>query len=66
VGRRLYKDRRDPTAQALAALDLKLGIVEGFWTQRAAEQAHVARRPGAVSRDTTTSEEKESDPKNLD
>jgi hypothetical protein len=47
VGRRLYKDRRDPTAQALAALDLKLGIVEGFWTQRAAEQAHVARRPGA-------------------
>jgi len=26
----------DPT---LAALDLKLGIVEGFWTQRAAEQA---------------------------
>jgi len=39
VERWLYKDRRDPTAHALAALDLKLGIVEGFWTQRAAEQA---------------------------
>ena len=39
VERWLYKDRRDPTAHALAAIDLKLGIVEGFWTQRAAEQA---------------------------
>ena len=39
VERWLYKDRRDPTAHALAAMDLKLGIVEGFWTQRAAEQA---------------------------
>lgn len=39
VERWLYKDRRDPTAHALAALDLKLGIVEGFWTTRAAEQA---------------------------
>jgi hypothetical protein len=39
VQRWLYKDRRDPTAHALAALDLKLGIVEGFWTTRAAEQA---------------------------
>jgi len=39
VERWLYKDRRDPTAHALAALDRKLGIVEGFWTQRAAEQA---------------------------
>jgi len=39
VERWLYKDRADPTAHALAALDLKLGIVEGFWTQRAAEQA---------------------------
>jgi len=39
VERWLYKDRRDPTAHALAALDVKLGIVEGFWTTRAAEQA---------------------------
>ena len=39
IERWLYKDRRDPTAHALAALDLKLGIVEGFWTTRAAEQA---------------------------
>jgi hypothetical protein len=39
VERWLYKDRREPEAHALAALDLKLGIVEGFWTQRAAEQA---------------------------
>lgn len=39
VERWLYKDRRNPEAHALAALDLKLGIVEGFWTTRAAEQA---------------------------
>lgn len=39
VERWLYKDRSDPTAHALAALDLRLGVVEGFWTQRAAEQA---------------------------
>lgn len=39
VERWLYKDRADPTAHALSALDLRLGIVEGFWTQRAAEQA---------------------------
>lgn len=39
VERWLYKDRTDPTAHALAALDLRVGIVEGFWTQRAAQQA---------------------------
>ena len=39
VERWLYKDRRDPTSHALAALDRKLGIVEGFWTTGAAEQA---------------------------
>jgi hypothetical protein len=39
VERWLYKDRADPTAHALAAMDLKLGIVEGFWTERAAQQA---------------------------
>lgn len=39
VERWLYKDRSDPTAHALSALDARLGIVEGFWTQRAAQQA---------------------------
>ena len=39
VERWLYKDRADPTAHALSALDLRLGIIEGFWTTRAAEQA---------------------------
>ena len=39
VERWLYRDRSDPTAHAVAAMDLRLGIVEGFWTQRAAEQA---------------------------
>jgi len=38
VERWLYKDRAEPEAYALAALDLRLGIVEGFWTRRAAEQ----------------------------
>jgi hypothetical protein len=44
IERWLYKDRRDPTAHALAALDLRLGIVEGFWTTRAVEQASWASR----------------------
>jgi hypothetical protein len=39
VERWLYKDRTDPTAHALSALDLRLGIIEGFWTTRAAQQA---------------------------
>jgi len=39
VERWLYKDRADPAAHAVAAMDLKLGIVEGFWTPGAAEQA---------------------------
>lgn len=39
VERWLYKDRRDPAAQAVAAMDLKLGVVEGRWTPRAAKQA---------------------------
>ena len=30
VERWLYKDRADPTAHALAAIDARLGIVEGF------------------------------------
>lgn len=39
VERWLYKDRTDPTAHAVAAMDLRLGIVEGFWTTKAAKQA---------------------------
>ena len=39
VERWLYKDRTDPAAHALAAMDLRLGIVEGFWTTKAAKQA---------------------------
>lgn len=39
VERWLYKDRRNPEAHAIAAMDKRLGIVEGFWTPRAAEQA---------------------------
>jgi len=39
VERWLYKDRRTPEAHAVAAMDRRLGIVEGFWTPRAAEQA---------------------------
>ena len=39
VERWLYKDRSDPTAKAVAALDLRLGIVDGYWTSKAAKQA---------------------------
>jgi hypothetical protein len=39
VERWLYKDRRDPEAHAIAVMDKRLGIVEDFWTPRAAEQA---------------------------
>lgn len=39
VERWLYKDRRDPDAHAVAAIERRLGIVEGMWTPRAAEQA---------------------------
>lgn len=39
VERWLYKDRTDPAAHAVAAMDLRLGIVEGFWTTKAAKQA---------------------------
>lgn len=39
VERWLYKDRTDPTAHAVAAMDLRLGIVEGYWTTKAAKQA---------------------------
>jgi hypothetical protein len=39
VQRTLYKDRSRPGSQAVSALDLQVGIVEGYWTPRAASQA---------------------------
>jgi len=39
VERTLYKDRRQPASRAVSAVDLNVGIVEGYWTPRAAEQA---------------------------
>jgi hypothetical protein len=37
--RTLYKDRTDPGARAVAALEARLGVVGGFWTPEAAKQA---------------------------
>jgi hypothetical protein len=39
VERTLYKDRRDPDAQAVAALERRLGVIGGFWLPAAAKQA---------------------------
>ena len=39
VERTLYKDRTDPDARAMAALDARLGVIGGFWTPEAAKQA---------------------------
>jgi hypothetical protein len=39
VERTLYKDRTDPHAPSLVALDHRVGIVEGRWTPLAAKQA---------------------------
>lgn len=39
VMRTLYKDRTDEGSRAVAAMDLRLGIVGGRWTPVAAEQA---------------------------
>lgn len=39
VTRGLYKDRTDESARAIVPLDRKLGIVDGFWTPLAAQQA---------------------------
>lgn len=39
VERYLHRDRADPGAQAVVAMDLKLGVVDGFWTPLAAKQA---------------------------
>jgi hypothetical protein len=39
VERTLYKDRTDPDAKAVAALEARLGVVGGFWMPSAAKQA---------------------------
>lgn len=39
VERTLFRDRSDPLAGATAALDGRVGIIEGFWTPLAAQQA---------------------------
>lgn len=38
VERWLYKDRTDPEARSIAPMDLRAGIVAGFWTPEAAKQ----------------------------
>ena len=39
VLRTLYKDRTDEAERAIVPLELRLGVVEGFWTPTAAKQA---------------------------
>lgn len=39
VMRTLYKDRTDPDAQSLCPMELRAGILEGFWSPVAAEQS---------------------------
>jgi len=39
VVRTLYKDRTSEQSRAISALDLNVGIVQGFWTPMAAKQA---------------------------
>jgi hypothetical protein len=39
VLRTLYKDRTDEAERAIAPMDLRLGVVGGFWTPEAAKQA---------------------------
>lgn len=39
ITRTLYKDRTDPGVRAIPALEVRAGILEGFWTQEAAKQA---------------------------
>jgi hypothetical protein len=39
VERTLYKDRTDPDARAVAALEARLGVIGGFWLPDAAKQA---------------------------
>jgi hypothetical protein len=39
VERSLYKDRSDPDARSLCPMELRTGVVEGFWTPLASKQA---------------------------
>lgn len=39
VERTLYKDRKDEEGQCVSPMELALGVVGNFWTQRAAQQA---------------------------
>ena len=39
VTRTLYKDRRDPTSQAISPMEMRAGVVAGFWSPLAAEQS---------------------------
>jgi hypothetical protein len=39
VMRTLYKDRTDEAERAIVPMELRLGVVEGFWTPDAAKQA---------------------------
>lgn len=39
IERTLYKDRTDPDAKAVAALDARVGVIGGFWMPSAAKQA---------------------------
>jgi hypothetical protein len=39
VERWLYKDRADGDARAVSPMDQRLGIVDGFWTEKAAKNA---------------------------
>lgn len=39
IERNLYKDRRDEEGHCVSPMEMSLGIVGGFWTPRAAEQA---------------------------
>lgn len=38
VMRSLYKDHTDPAARAIVPLELRIGIIEGFWTPLAGQQ----------------------------
>ena len=39
VERTLYKDRTDARKKAISAMDVRVGVVDGFWTPLAAKQA---------------------------
>ena len=39
VERTLYKDRSDARGKAISAMDVRVGVVDGFWTPLAAKQA---------------------------